>query len=150
MTERHYCYSRVLNTSWAYMHSLVPHTSWPLFQEQIVLLYMCTFFFVVPIVKCILMFWWSLLSSKSFHSFFSAGASKKMQSMTFSTEHRADLLTEALVSCMLSWFSYRQEANWPVTSFSIGWALDFSAGDCRFKTSVWQVKWCTIVDDSWL
>ena len=27
-----------------------------------------------------------------------AGASKKIQSMTFSTEHRADLLTQALVS----------------------------------------------------
>ena len=30
--------------------------------------------------------------------FLLAGASKKIQSMTFSTEHRADLLTQALVS----------------------------------------------------
>ena len=33
-----------------------------------------------------------------YHYHSPAGASKKIQSMTFSTEHRADLLTEALVS----------------------------------------------------
>ena len=43
----------------------------------------------------------AIISSEGFKCLlhlFPAGASKKIQSMTFSTEHRADLLTEALVS----------------------------------------------------
>ena len=75
--------------------------------------------------------------------YFSAGASKKIQSMTFSTEHRADLLTEALVSSFefsVNKFISHTENCYILLSTLLS---NFSCSDFvkNFQTSKQEVKW---------